>query len=223
MGFFGGFGSNGFGGFGDIGSGVSSLFSASGDRAKARGLDEAANYEDMNAKISIASTDIKKTAAQRQIYKAIGGQAADIGHAGFSMEGTAVDLARSSAQEGSLTQSMIEAQGGIETQGYFAQAASDRAQAAAARKSAQGSMLSGVLSIGMGIFSLFSDERLKENIKFLGVGKNGHRMYEYNYKPDPETKYVGYMAQEVEKVEPDMVIDIGLKMIDSEYAPQKVS
>lgn len=43
-----------------------------------------------------------------------------------------------------------------------------------------------------------SDERLKENIKFLGR-RNGLNIYSFNYIWDQTTEYVGVMAQEILK------------------------
>lgn len=213
-----------FGGFSYIGGGIQDLFSASGSAASAGDLRKAASMEDTNAKISAASTEIQHAAATRDIYKVMGGQASDVASAGFTMGGTAMDLARSSAQQGAIAQALIENQGQIDVRSHIIAATNLRSQASAMDRQSQASMFGGIMNIGLGVLSLFmSDERLKENVKFVGLGKRGLRMYEYNYKADPGTKYVGYMAQEVEKVEPDMVIDMGLKMVDSEFAPQKVA
>ena len=48
------------------------------------------------------------------------------------------------------------------------------------------------------VFSAFSDKRLKKNIKKVGR-KNGLNIYEFEYLWSPD-KYVGYIAQEVEKL-----------------------
>lgn len=44
----------------------------------------------------------------------------------------------------------------------------------------------------------YSDERLKENIKFIEV-KNGLNIYSWNYLWDKTTRHVGVMAQEILK------------------------
>ena len=57
-----------------------------------------------------------------------------------------------------------------------------------------------------GFASLFSDERLKENIKAVGKTNDGQKVYAYNYKDDPlKRTTLGLMAQEVEKVKPEAV------------------
>lgn len=212
-----------FGGFSYIGTGIQDLFGAAGSKQDAASLDKAAGMEDVNAKLAGASKDIQHAAAARDIYKVIGGQASDIAGSGFQMSGSALDLARSSAQQGAITQALIENQGQIDIQGHLIAATNLRAQAASARSAANASMFGGIMNIGLGILSLFSDKRLKENIRLVGKGKNGNNVYAYNYKADPGTEYVGYIAQEVEVAEPGMIFDLGLKLIDSEYAPQKVA
>ncbi|MGD9878921.1 MAG: tail fiber domain-containing protein [Reyranella sp.] len=211
-----------FGAFSDIGSGVQSLFSAKGSRQNAASLDEAARLTEINARISKASTGIQLAATQRDIYRVLGGQRADIAGAGFSMSGTALDLAADSAAQGAIARGLVTTQGAIEEQGFRIQAQNLRAEAQAARSAAKSSSFGGFLSIATGVLGLFSDKRQKENIKKIGVGKRGLPVFTYTYKADPEkTEWVGYMAQDVEKVEPSMVIDMGVKFIDSEYAPQR--
>lgn len=54
-----------------------------------------------------------------------------------------------------------------------------------------------------GLISAFSDIQLKENIKEMGM-ENGHKIYEFNYLGSPD-RFVGVMAQEVEKICPEAV------------------
>lgn len=68
-----------------------------------------------------------------------------------------------------------------------------------------------------GAAKLYSDRRLKENIEQVGVDEaTGLNLYEFNYIADPHTRYVGVMADEVEKVMPEAVIvgDGGYKAVD---------
>lgn len=61
-----------------------------------------------------------------------------------------------------------------------------------------------------------SDERVKENIKKIGE-KNGFNWYEFEYKDGYGTpgKHEGVIAQEVEKVNPEAVIEEnGIKKVD---------
>jgi hypothetical protein len=66
-----------------------------------------------------------------------------------------------------------------------------------------GNLLSGIL----GKF-LPSDERLKENVAEVGSLNDGLPVYLYNYNGD-QTPRIGLMAQDVEKVRPDAVAEIG--------------
>jgi hypothetical protein len=75
----------------------------------------------------------------------------------------------------------------------------------------------GISAIG----SLFSDIRMKEKINLIGKTLSGINLYEFEYKPEfkeiaGEGKFVGVMAQEVEKVIPEAVIEtsIGYKAVD---------
>lgn len=56
-----------------------------------------------------------------------------------------------------------------------------------------------------GSASLFSDIRLKEDIKLVGK-ENGINIYEFKYKNKPE-RYRGVMAQEVQEIMPEAVIE----------------
>lgn len=68
--------------------------------------------------------------------------------------------------------------------------------------------------MGAGIGGLFSDERLKTDIKKIGVADNGLSIYSYRYVFGGPTQ-IGYMAQEVEKVFPKAVSELdGYKVVD---------
>lgn len=62
--------------------------------------------------------------------------------------------------------------------------------------------------------SIFSDERMKENIEAVGTLNDGQTIYRYNFKGDPKTQ-IGLLAQEVETRNPEAVTEAGgLKMVD---------
>lgn len=69
----------------------------------------------------------------------------------------------------------------------------------------KGNALTGIGNIAQ-IASMFagSDMEIKENIIPIGI-ENGHNIYEFSYKGKP-ARYVGVMAQEVEKTHPLAVI-----------------
>lgn len=59
-----------------------------------------------------------------------------------------------------------------------------------------------------------SDRRLKENIKYRGKEK-GHKVYEFNYRDNPHTRYIGVIAQEVEETHPEAVTELhGYKRVN---------
>jgi hypothetical protein len=63
-------------------------------------------------------------------------------------------------------------------------------------------------------YYLFSDARLKHNIVPMGE-KSGHKIYEFSYNHEPDKRYVGVVAQDVEKYRPDAVTEIGgFKAVD---------
>lgn len=70
------------------------------------------------------------------------------------------------------------------------------------------SQAAGLGIAGLGMYNAMSDIRTKENIVPVGRLKNGLTQYEFNYKPDfgdPNIRYRGVMAQEVEQIKPEAV------------------
>lgn len=66
----------------------------------------------------------------------------------------------------------------------------------------------GGISAGAGL--LFSDARLKENIKRVGATDDGTNVYTYNFRGDPEkTPQMGMLAQELLETKPHAVHDVG--------------
>ena len=61
--------------------------------------------------------------------------------------------------------------------------------------------------------SIASDIRIKENISQVGLLDNGLPVYLFNYKGN-KTPQIGLMAQDVEKVNKDAVVEIdGIKRV----------
>lgn len=61
-----------------------------------------------------------------------------------------------------------------------------------------------VSSVGSVFGSIFSDSRLKENIRLIGQNARGRNVYEYNYKGS-RTLRRGYIAQDIARAEPELV------------------
>ena len=66
----------------------------------------------------------------------------------------------------------------------------------------------GLAAMGNLLGSLFSDRRLKEDIKKVGKTDDGSNIYTYKYKGLPTT-HMGVMAQELQKKNPDAVGSVG--------------
>lgn len=74
------------------------------------------------------------------------------------------------------------------------------------------------IGLGLTALSLFSDERVKEDIKEVGKTHDGQPIYSYRYKGDPKTS-LGLLAQDVEKTTPEAVSEMGgVKMVNYKLA-----
>lgn len=72
--------------------------------------------------------------------------------------------------------------------------------------SAWGSISSGASGAWQGVTSFFgSDVRFKDNIEYAGMSNNGHKLYTFNYKTDPDNTYLGVLAHEVIETNPEAV------------------
>ena len=70
-----------------------------------------------------------------------------------------------------------------------------------------------IASIGVGL----SDIKLKENIEQVGVSPSGYKIYEWNYKSAPNSRYRGVIAQDVVKINPMAVTIQGDNMLGVYY------
>lgn len=77
--------------------------------------------------------------------------------------------------------------------------------------------LGGLLDLAGNIGAAYitaSDRQLKTDIEHIGQ-ENGHNVYKFKYKDMPERTFIGVMADEVEKANPDAVHEIdGFKAVD---------
>lgn len=63
--------------------------------------------------------------------------------------------------------------------------------------------------------SLFSDRRLKQDIRRIGFANNGLPIYAFTYKNDPDRTHIGFMADEVEQIHPEAISEfMGAKLVD---------
>jgi hypothetical protein len=84
------------------------------------------------------------------------------------------------------------------------------------------SIIGGLLGFAGQGKSLFSDARLKSDIKLVGQLHNGLGVYSYHYTDDPfKRTHIGVLAQEVEQHRPEAVGEaLGFKTVDYELATQ---
>lgn len=189
-----------------IGGAVDSLFGGIGQLKAASGYKKSAAFSDLSANISRQATQIQATQNERDVYRTIGGQKADLGGAGLMLAGGALDLIRDSASQGALSKQLIQAQGAITTAGYEAEADSYRSMAAAAKTAGKGGILGGLLKAAATAapYVLASDDRLKENATVVERRRDGLGIWEWNYK-GATTRFRGVMASEVERLYPTAV------------------
>lgn len=77
-----------------------------------------------------------------------------------------------------------------------------------------GMNLAGGLAGGLGQFLKLSDARAKDDIEPVGKLYDGQNVYRYRYKGSDRSE-IGLIAQEVEKTNPDAVVDFGgVKLVD---------
>ena len=126
------------------GGAVNDLFAAKAYRSKAEGnRQEALHYRhagdlaDQNARFTSESTAIQAFQTERQLYQGLGGIEAAVGGSGLADSGSALDLLRSSAQQGALQEAVLKRQGLITEQGYKEQAKSYRDMAGSADRAAR--------------------------------------------------------------------------------------
>ena len=93
------------------------------------------------------------------------------------------------------------------------QAANALLEGSMGKASAQGQMGSSLMSMGGQMFAS-SDIRIKENLKYIREHIPGINVYEFNYINSAK-KFIGVIAQEVEKVMPEAVKEInGIKHVN---------
>lgn len=146
--------------FNNAGGAVSDLFKAQGDKAEGQNYELAADYARQNVDFTKQSTAIKEMQLDRSIYKSLGETQAAVGGSGLAASGSALDILRDSASQGSLTKSVLAEQGAITEAGYDEQAHSYDTMANAAKMAAEGDTIGGIIkgvtavaSIGLAPFT----------------------------------------------------------------------
>lgn len=92
---------------------------------------------------------------------------------------------------------------------------------------AQSGLANGLFGLGSAALTAFSDRRTKKDIKRVGKMDKGLNLYSYRYKWDgaDDPKRIGFMADEVERVAPEAVMEGpgGFSMVDYGAAVEAVT
>jgi hypothetical protein len=142
------------GAIGDFGTAIGDFMSIGSDNASAASYDRAAAIAGENVGITEASTLVQGYQQTRELQKTLGAQGASVAANGFTNSGSALDIARASAEQGALAHSLIVSQGQITENAYRQQQNSDLSMAAAERAKAQGAMIGGITSTLQGVASI---------------------------------------------------------------------
>lgn len=110
--------------------------SAQGQNTEASQYDTAQQISLQNAAIERVSGQIQQYQTSRNVLKVVGQQQAGYAGAGFANSGTALDVARSTLQQGVLENQVLGLNASLAAGGYFSQAASSSAEATTARTAA---------------------------------------------------------------------------------------
>lgn len=109
---------------------------AAGTTAEAAQYGTAADISQQNAQLATVSGQLQQYQNTRTLMNTLGTQQADISGAGFADTGTAVNLARSSLQQGLLQNQVLGVNAQVEAGGYLEQAAASTAEQQAAQTTA---------------------------------------------------------------------------------------
>jgi hypothetical protein len=113
-------------------TGVSEGDIAAGDAAEAGAYTDAGNIARANARLALVGGDIEQAQEQIKLGTTLGSQRAAVAGGGFAESGTALNLLRSSTQQGHLEQQITGVNATLQSGGFEEQGAASDAEAAAA-------------------------------------------------------------------------------------------
>lgn len=142
-------------GLSDLGGAVNDLFGASGARTAGDAYGSASDFATINARIAASATAARDEQIRRQVARSLGSTSAGVAGAGFAASGSALDILRSSAQEGALVRAVGEEQGAINVNSYLEQAGMFKGMQRAADTSATGQGIAGLLNLGGAAAALY--------------------------------------------------------------------
>lgn len=190
--------------FGSLFSGIGSFL---GGNATAKGYKAAAGYYGEAARVTKLQGAMKDTAIRRQIFQVEGTAEAAAGANNLKLSGSVKDVVKTNRQQGFATKAVTAMQTNLEYQNYVMQAKQAKAAAKAAK-------IGGIMGLAGGVLGMFSDDRLKEDVKFIGRRGDGLGVYQFKFNDD-ETVYEGVMASEVVLLYPDAISEVdGYKVVN---------
>lgn len=203
-----------------FGSAVGQFFGAEGagavqqgDLAAADAYEKAASIDFGNAHLAMISGNIIQTQLGQKINLAMGKVSAEAAGSGGTQGGSAGDVLRMSAMQGGLAKAVQGVSNELQVRGYQekgtaedAQAAQMQGAAAAAGAAKAGGMFGAAFSAVGGLFSLFSDDKLKEDIELLETREDGVNIYTFRFLMDG-IRYRGVLASEVQRFKPWCLIE----------------
>jgi len=157
----------------------------------------------------------------QDIYNTGAATSAAEANLGAGAQSAALSGAQAQLAAGQVSQQTQQAQDTAEYNQFLQQQAYPFQTAQFLANIAEGTgALSGSTTTSTTPGGLFSDRRLKENIRKVGKLKDGQTIYSYNYKGDNVT-HIGLMADEVEKKHPEAVgLSAGYKTVDYDKATE---
>ena len=113
---------------------------AQGYQAEAGAYGSAQQIAQQNAALAGVAGDVQAAQEARKVVQTVGSQRAQIAAAGFANSGSALDLSRSSMQQGHLADQLIRTQTAINQGGFLEQGAAAQAETAAVSYASQAAL-----------------------------------------------------------------------------------
>jgi hypothetical protein len=195
----------------------------------ARGADRATSLQQAAMRTQ-AMTGSRQQAEQMGYARMLDAAGLGRGLAGASAAAYAGATGAGTAGMGTYMAPGNQYQAGLANAGQtFGNMANMQNQAFMQSQANEAGMFGSLIGAGATYATFASDRRLKDNIEYVGTDDvTGLNLYEFNYISDPDTRYIGVMADEVMDYNPDAVIEqddgyfavdydmLGLEMVEVE-------
>jgi hypothetical protein len=136
----------------DIGQYIGANYTIAGEEAAAKGFQTAAQIALENSQEAEAAGKLQQIQTQRQVYMTAGAGVASAAGNGLKIEGSAMNIMKSTAAQGAVAGQLIGTQTQINVNGYMQQMAADTAEMQQAQDAANAAKSSKTFDlIGAGI------------------------------------------------------------------------